>query len=68
MEMEKFYLTFGQESPARNGYIEVIAFDYQRARDLVFKTYGRQWSGLYTEDDFREAIDLFPAGKLGELK
>ena len=66
METEIFYLTFGQNSPAKNGWIEVHAFDYQRARDMVFNEYGKQWANLYTEDDFDS--ECFPAGRLGILK
>jgi len=63
---EIFFLTFGQNSPARNGWIEVYAFDYQRARDLVIKAYGKDWSGLYYLEDFE--TEHFPAGCLGILK
>lgn len=64
--VENFFLTFGQKSPARNGWIRVEARDYQHARDLVIGEYGKDWSNLYTEDDFE--ADVFPAGELGTIK
>lgn len=66
MEKEIFYLTFGQNSPAKNGWIEIRAIDYQAAIDMAFKTYDRQWSMLYTSDNFEK--QSFPAGCLGVLK
>lgn len=62
--MKTFYLTFGQKYPWRNGYVEVIAPDYDTARKWVEDIFGNQWSNLYTEENFDK--EAFPAGKLGE--
>lgn len=57
-----FYITFGQASPLKDGYILVQAPD-----ELFARRYASQypyWCGCYTEDNF-EPI-LFPAGQLGD--
>jgi hypothetical protein len=61
----KFYLTFGQQNPFRDGWIEIIAEDYMSARQLVFDVFSDRWSGLYRAEEFD--TKHFPAGKLGEL-
>lgn len=62
----KFYLTFGQKSPAKDGWIEVIADNETQARLKVVKVYGQKWSGIYNEFTFEPKY--FPKGKLGEIK
>jgi len=57
-----FYLTFGQNSPARNGYILIVAENYAVARKIVIKEYRKDWSMLYEEEDFN--AEYFPSGKL----
>lgn len=64
--MKTYYLTFGQESPAKNGWIEVEASCYDEAKKKVESAYGRAWSFIYSEEKFNK--DFFPVGKLGELK
>lgn len=63
-DKENFYLTFGQQSPARNGWVRVVARDYQHARDIVFSAYENKWAFLYTEDDFKDSQAYYPAGEL----
>lgn len=60
-----FYLTFGQQSTARDGYIIVKAKDYDAAREMVLDRYAQNWSMLYDEDDFKG--EYFPVGCLGLL-
>jgi hypothetical protein len=63
----KFYLTFGQQSPFRNGWVEIEAEVYGAAHNLAMDVFGRHWSMLYREEEFKEARSIhFPAGKLGE--
>lgn len=62
--MNKYYLTFGQKYPWRNGYVLVIAKDYNTAREYVESIFKEQFSFLYHEKDFKK--DFFPAGQLGE--
>jgi hypothetical protein len=63
----KFYLTFGQQSPFRNGWVEVEADSYEEARKLVHNVFGAHWSFLYGEEGFNERVKaFFPSGKLGE--
>jgi hypothetical protein len=64
----KFYLTFGQKSPARNGWCEVFADSPDSARRLVIDEYGQEWAFIYSEEQFAAGREYFPAGKLGELK
>lgn len=63
--MNLYYLTFGQNSPAKNGYWVVYAADYMRARELVIEKYGIKWAHLYESKEFEGGY--FPAGKLGEI-
>lgn len=58
-----FYLTFGQKSPARNGWIEIEADSLERATVIVERCYGRDWSMLYEERDFKP--EFFPSGCIG---
>jgi len=64
MKKETFYLTFGQKYPWRNGWVEVLAYDYVGARQIVEKVFGRSWGWLYQKHNFEPKH--FPAGKLGE--
>lgn len=59
-----FYLTFGQQYPWRNGWVEVEAVDYETARKWVEDIFGSDWSNLTEEDKFKK--EFYPAGKLGE--
>jgi len=63
----KFYLTFGQQSPLRNGWIEIEAESYEEARELVISIFEKHWAMLYREEGFDERVKAyFPLGKLGE--
>jgi len=60
----KYYLTFGQQSPLKNGWIEIESISYEKARILAFDVFGRYWSMLYVEEQFEK--EHFPSGKIGE--
>lgn len=75
----RYFITFGQKSPFRNGWveIEVRSIDekedraeeraYNLARDQAFFSIGDGWSNIYDEGAFTKTRqDYFPAGKLGE--
>ena len=47
-----FYLTFGQDNPLRDHWIEVTATDYNCARHEVEKVFGNHWSHLYTQEEW----------------
>lgn len=65
--MKTFYLTFGQKYPWRNGWAEVEAPSYEKAREYVVEIFGEHWAFLYTEEEFTpEKRSFFPAGKIGE--
>jgi len=59
-----FYVTFGQKSPFRNGWVEVEAENYGIARQLVIDALGNSYSRIYDEHEFDS--EYFPLGKLGE--
>ena len=61
--MNKYYLTFGQKYPWRDGWVEVIATDLNEARQKVIKIFDRNWSALYSEENFDKSS--FPDGQLG---
>lgn len=65
-----FYVTFGQRSPFRNGWVEVEAETEELARRYVTDALGIEWSNLYSEKEFRKEDDrvaeMFNAGKIGE--
>lgn len=48
--MNKFYLTFGQNHPLRNGYVLVEAPSEEEARQEVVSVFGTKWAFLYSED------------------
>ena len=60
----KFYLTFGQKSPFRHGWVEVEASSYGEANGEVVLVFQQSWAHLYSEEKFDRSF--FPAGKIGE--
>ncbi len=69
--IKKFYVTFGQKSPFRNGYVLILVRDedddaaYSKAREEAFRALGDEWSNIYPEAKFINNVEIFPAGKLG---
>lgn len=63
--MNEFFLTFGQKSPARNGWISIFAESYEVARKKAIAMYGNEWSMLYEKNEFDP--EFFPAGQLGRI-
>ncbi len=61
----KFYLTFGQGHPLRNGWVEVEANSFYEAHEKAFKFFGKFWSMLYLEKEFEKHQNYFPDGKVG---
>ena len=62
---QTFYLTFKQNSPAKNGWIEVYSDSYDNAFDLAFRVYGQECNHLYSKKDWKPSC--LWAGKIGEL-
>lgn len=60
--MRKYYVTFGQKSPFRNGWVEIVADSEEIAKDKADFAI-RSWSMIYDNDNFQP--ELFQAGKLG---
>lgn len=71
--MANYYVTFGQkyhrephpDFPRANpdGWLRVIAEDYESARKIVTERMGPAWAFMYTEDDFKP--EYHPLGELG---
>jgi len=62
--MKIFYVTFGQKSPFRDNWVEVLAENEQQARDKIFYIFGPYWSFMYSDDNFN--MSMFPDGKVGK--
>lgn len=60
---KKFFITFGQISPFRDGYVVVEAETEEAARHEAFNVLGQKWASLYTEETMR--FEFFPAGQYG---
>lgn len=60
----RFFVTFGQLHPLRDGYVIVMASNYDNAREITFKILGTQWSAL---NPLEKASDtqLYPMGPIG---
>lgn len=43
---DRFYVTFGQNHPLRDGYVEVWAYTESGARTAAFEVLGQKWSSL----------------------
>lgn len=64
--MPNFYVTFGQKSPFRDGWVLIIADDERLAREEAFYALGQVWSGLYTGREMEKIPpDTFKQGQLG---
>ena len=63
IDMPRFYVTFGQKSPFRDGYVVIIADDEHVAHDEAMYVLGKAWSSLYSEDAIE--FGLFIQGQIG---
>ena len=62
-----FYLTFGQKSPFRDGYVVIEAEDYAKAREAAFYVFGDNFAFLYEAKPFEEhSKNMFPEGQIGK--
>ncbi len=68
MSVNKWCFTFGQAhchpvtgNPLRDYWVEVIAGDFDAARDLMVKVFGTKWCGQYESETFDTSY--FPRGK-----
>lgn len=59
--MKKFYMTFGQQSPFRNGWVVINASDEVTARKWA-NNYPH-WAGMYSE---KPSFLDFSEGQIGE--
>lgn len=60
----QFFLTFGQKSPLRHGWVEIEASTEEDAKEAAEYAFGQSWSNIYPTPLFD--IGSFPAGKFGE--
>lgn len=61
--MKTFMVTFGQSHPLRNYWVEVVATDYDKAREKIIQEFGLKWAFMYSDDNFDRKY--FPLGKVG---
>lgn len=76
MDLKKFYLTFGQiyarEQHPRmveahpDGYVVIMACNYDHAREMAFNALGPAWSMIYDETEFNN-MSLYPRGPIARL-
>lgn len=62
IDMPIFYVTFGQRSPFRDGWVEIEALNREIAHVEAIETMGTKWSMLYDEQPDK---DIFILGKIG---
>ena len=63
--MTTYYLTFGQKSPARNGWVEIIAESYELAKEIAESKYGENGYSNLREDIKPE---FYPNGCLDKIR
>jgi hypothetical protein len=56
--VEKYYVTFGLGQLYHHRYVLILASNENNARTLMNAAHGRQWSMIYTDEQFREAEPL----------
>ena len=59
-----FYVTFGQDHPLKDYWMEIKAATYDVARSIAMSALGTKFAFLYSEDKFDKAY--FPGGKVGK--
>lgn len=63
-DKKTFYITFGQKSPFRNGWVECKASSKLMASDEAHNVFGPHWSMLYETEP---SLEDFPSGRIGEM-
>lgn len=63
--MKKYYLTFGQAHPLRNGYVEVVGRTEELASRKAFEIFGPHF-GFIRPENVKDQKKFFPHGKFGE--
>uniref|UniRef100_A0A6H1ZIR9 Uncharacterized protein n=1 Tax=viral metagenome TaxID=1070528 RepID=A0A6H1ZIR9_9ZZZZ len=59
----QFFLTFGQDHPLKDCWVEVAASSSSEARAKVFRIFGDKWAFLYSIEYFEP--EYYPSGKVG---
>jgi len=64
-----FYVTFGQRSPFKDGWVEILASDRDAAHDEALSLFGQHFSGLYEADQFNnpDTKAMYPDGRFGRV-
>lgn len=65
--MQKFYVTFGQSSPFRNGWVEIIALNIEIARKEAWRQFGEHYSFIRETDSEEKMLEYFPDGRIGKV-
>jgi hypothetical protein len=61
-----YYITFGQRSPFRNGWVVIMASGQKEAQEEAEICFGQHYSMCYDEDKFHSAREHFNRGQIGE--
>lgn len=59
----RFCVTFGQDHPLRDSWVEVEADNEEVARKAVFGVFDMRWAFMYKKEHFNP--DYFPGGRVG---
>lgn len=63
--MKTYYVTFGQKSPFRDGWVEILAKNKEDAQKHANYVFGDKFSMLY--DELHMNPMFFPAGRIGHI-
>lgn len=59
----KFFVTFGQLHPLRDGYVIIEASTYENARAVIFEVLGTKWAFIQNEDTDMSSYPMGPVGR-----
>lgn len=62
--MRHSYFTFGQGSPFKNCYVEIIATLDEQARQVMVETFGEKWAFQYTPEKWKGQVEEWHYVKL----
>jgi len=63
MTKKEFYVTFGQRSPFKDGWVTILASGPEEAKAEADEVFGNHYSRIYRPEFFEESY--FPAGQIG---
>jgi hypothetical protein len=63
MNMNTYYVSFGQSHPLRDHYMVVTASSYANAREAIIVALGMKWAFIY--ENAKAVIDMCVNGPVG---